>query len=41
MKDHFPKMEYHEVAGTGHFVMLDNPPEFNALLLAFLNRQKF
>jgi pimeloyl-ACP methyl ester carboxylesterase len=41
MKEHFPKMEYHEVAGTGHFVMLDNPPEFNALLLAFLNRQKF
>jgi sigma-B regulation protein RsbQ len=41
MKDHFPKMEYHEVAGSGHFVMLDKPEEFNALLLAFLNRQKF
>lgn len=41
MKDHFPKMEYHEVAGTGHFVMLDNPQEFNRLLLAFLKRQKF
>jgi pimeloyl-ACP methyl ester carboxylesterase len=41
MKDHFPKMEYHEVAGTGHFVMLDNPPEFNTLLLAFLSRQKY
>src|SRR5271155_1525183 len=23
MKDHFPKLEYHEIAGTGHFVMLD------------------
>jgi sigma-B regulation protein RsbQ len=41
MKDHFPNLEYHEVAGTGHFVMLDKPEEFNALLLAFLNRQKF
>jgi pimeloyl-ACP methyl ester carboxylesterase len=41
MKDHFPKMEYHEVAGTGHFVMLDDPPEFNRLLLAFLSRQNY
>jgi pimeloyl-ACP methyl ester carboxylesterase len=41
MMDHFPMFEYHEVAGTGHFVMLDNPPEFNTLLLTFLNRQKF
>ncbi len=41
MKDHFPKLEYHEVAGSGHFVMLDNPPEFNSLLLAFLSRQKY
>ncbi|HTW65203.1 MAG TPA: alpha/beta hydrolase [Bryobacteraceae bacterium] len=41
MKAHFPDLEYHEVAGTGHFVMLDNPKEFNRLLLAFLSRQKF
>jgi pimeloyl-ACP methyl ester carboxylesterase len=41
MKEHFPNREYHEVAGTGHFVMLDKPGEFNALLLAFLKRQKF
>ncbi len=41
MKDHFPKMEYHEVAGTGHFVMLDNPAEFNRILLEFLSRQKY
>jgi sigma-B regulation protein RsbQ len=41
MKEHFPKLEYHEVAGSGHFVMLDKPEEFNALLLAFLSRQKF
>ena len=41
MKEHFPKLEYHEVAGSGHFVMLDKPEEFNTLLLAFLNRQKY
>jgi sigma-B regulation protein RsbQ len=41
MKAHFPNLEYHEVAVTGHFVMLDNPKEFNRLLLAFLKQQKF
>jgi pimeloyl-ACP methyl ester carboxylesterase len=41
MKEHFPNFEYHEVAGSGHFVMLDKPEEFNTLLLAFLSRQKF
>jgi (4-O-methyl)-D-glucuronate---lignin esterase len=40
MKEHFPNLEYHEVAGTGHFVMLDNPSQFNALLLEFLDRQQ-
>jgi len=41
MKDHFPKLEYHEVAGSGHFVMLDKPEEFNTLLLTFLSSQKY
>ena len=41
MKDHFPNLECHAVAGSGRFVMLDKPEEFNTLLLAFLNRQKF
>jgi sigma-B regulation protein RsbQ len=41
MKTHFPHFEYHEIPGTGHFVMLDNPKEFNRLLLAFLKKQKF
>ena len=40
IKEHFPNFEYHEVAGTGHFVMLDNPAEFNKLLLEFLDRQQ-
>ena len=30
-----------EVPGTGHFLMLEKPAEFNLLLKAFLERQKF
>lgn len=41
MKDHFPHLEYTEIPGTGHFLMLEKPAEFNRLLTAFLNRQKF
>ncbi len=41
MKTHFPALEYTEVPNTGHFVMLDNPVEFNRVLLAFLQKQKF
>jgi pimeloyl-ACP methyl ester carboxylesterase len=41
MKTHFPNLEYHEIAGTGHFLMLEKPEEFNALLLGFLAKQKF
>jgi pimeloyl-ACP methyl ester carboxylesterase len=41
MDEHFPHMEYHEIAGTGHFLMLEKPDEFNRLLLEFLGRQKF
>jgi pimeloyl-ACP methyl ester carboxylesterase len=39
-KDHFPHMEFHEVAGTGHFLMLEKPAEFNRLLLDFLDRRE-
>ena len=41
MKTHFPNTDYNEVAGAGHFVMLDKPDEFNRLLLEFLGKQKF
>jgi len=41
MKTHFPNMDYHEIAGTGHFLMIEKPEEFNRLLIAFLDRQKF
>ncbi|SPE43500.1 putative Alpha/beta hydrolase fold [Candidatus Sulfopaludibacter sp. SbA3] len=41
MKDHFPHMEYHEIPGTDHFLMLEKPADFNRLLIEFLDRQKF
>jgi pimeloyl-ACP methyl ester carboxylesterase len=41
MKTHFPNMEYVEIAGTGHFLMLEKPDEFNRLLLEFLAKQTF
>jgi pimeloyl-ACP methyl ester carboxylesterase len=36
MKTIFPTLEYHEVPGTGHFLMLEKPAEFNKLLGDFL-----
>jgi pimeloyl-ACP methyl ester carboxylesterase len=39
MKTHFPKMEYGEIPGTGHFLMLEKPDEFNRLVLEFLDKQ--
>jgi pimeloyl-ACP methyl ester carboxylesterase len=41
MKTHFPNLDYHEIAGTGHFLMLEKPDEFNQLLIAFLDKQTF
>jgi pimeloyl-ACP methyl ester carboxylesterase len=37
----FPNSEYVEVAGTGHFVMMERPEEFNRLLAAFLGKVKY
>lgn len=34
----FPAFEYVEIPGTGHFVMMEKPDEFNALLTTFLNK---
>jgi pimeloyl-ACP methyl ester carboxylesterase len=34
----FPALEYVEVPGTGHFVMMEKPIEFNRLLTAFVNK---
>jgi pimeloyl-ACP methyl ester carboxylesterase len=34
----FPAFEYVEIPGTGHFLMMEKPKEFNRLLSAFLDR---
>jgi len=36
---HFPNAGYTQIPGTGHFLMLEKPQEFNRLLLAFLAQQ--
>jgi len=41
MKHHFLHMKYREIPGTGHFLMLEKPAEFNRLLMPFLDSQKF
>jgi len=40
MKRIYPTLEYHEIPGTGHFLMMEKPEEFNRLLLAFLRKLK-
>lgn len=40
LKQVFPTMDYEEIPGTDHFLMLEKPDEFNRLLLAFLAKQK-
>jgi pimeloyl-ACP methyl ester carboxylesterase len=34
----FPRVEYHTIANTGHFLMMERPAEFNALVNRFLHR---
>jgi pimeloyl-ACP methyl ester carboxylesterase len=36
LKAHYPHLEYAEIPGTAHFLMLEKPAEFNHLLLNFL-----
>jgi pimeloyl-ACP methyl ester carboxylesterase len=38
LKKVFPKIEYVEMPGTGHFVMMEQPEEFNRLLTGFLEK---
>jgi pimeloyl-ACP methyl ester carboxylesterase len=38
MNEHYPAHEYIQMPGTGHFLMLEKPEEFNRLLLTFLNK---
>jgi pimeloyl-ACP methyl ester carboxylesterase len=37
----FPAFEYVEIPGTGHFVMMEQPEEFNRLVSAFADTIKF
>jgi pimeloyl-ACP methyl ester carboxylesterase len=37
----FPAFEYVEIAGTGHFLMMEKPAEFNKLLSAFVDRVSY
>ncbi len=36
MHKDFPKLEYVEISGTDHFLMMEKPEEFNRLLIGFL-----
>lgn len=38
LPEHFPRLEYHEIPGAGHFLMLEKSTEFNRLVLDFLKR---
>ena len=36
-----PKYEQTQVAGTGHFLMMEKPDEFNRLVVAFVDKLQF
>ena len=36
-----PHLDYRKMDGVGHFLMMEKPKEFNALLLAFLKKIAF
>jgi pimeloyl-ACP methyl ester carboxylesterase len=35
-----PNLEYQMWDGVGHFIMMEKPKEFNAVVLAFLDKNK-
>lgn len=37
----FPQVEYHQLPGTAHFLMMEKPQEFNRLLTDFVARLKY
>jgi pimeloyl-ACP methyl ester carboxylesterase len=41
MKRLYSNLEYHEIPGTGHFLMMEKADEFNRLLNGFLSKVKF
>jgi pimeloyl-ACP methyl ester carboxylesterase len=41
MKRLYANLEYHEIPGTGHFLMMEKPQEFNRLATEFLAKLKY
>ena len=41
MKTRFPHLDYVKMPGTGHFLMLEKPTEFNRLLMSFLDKLNY
>jgi pimeloyl-ACP methyl ester carboxylesterase len=41
MKRLYSNLEYQEIPGTGHFLMMEKPQEFNRLLTGFLAKLKY
>jgi pimeloyl-ACP methyl ester carboxylesterase len=41
VQSRFPETEYVQIAGTGHFLMMEEAAKFNDLLLGFLAKQNF
>ena len=37
----YPQTDYQQIPGTGHFLMLEKPKEFNQAILEFLAKQKY
>jgi pimeloyl-ACP methyl ester carboxylesterase len=41
MREVLPNAEVTQIAGTGHFVMMEKPDEFNRVLSSFLDKVNF
>ena len=41
MKTTYPRLQYTEIPGTGHFLMMEKPDQFNRLALDFLKAQSW
>jgi pimeloyl-ACP methyl ester carboxylesterase len=40
-KSYLPDLQFMNVPGTGHFLMMEKPAEFNQQVITFVDRQKF
>jgi pimeloyl-ACP methyl ester carboxylesterase len=39
LRARFPNLTYRDIPGTGHFLMMEMPAEFNAIVLEWLQRR--